>query len=225
MRITTQMINEGAKKSGLPIHGTSLLNYIKKDADDSLFGNMSETIYGMNTNTSVDSVKRSSYEKLEKIAVKLMDTAAGFTKEGETTMFSKAKETGDKQEIYNSAKSMADYYNDTIKLLKSSDSALDMYYKEMFEDVVTENKDALESIGIIVSNKGNLSIDETKMKEADVDTLESILGTSGMFSAKIGFLASRVAANAESNVSSFSSQYGASGDIQSLLNNKFDWWG
>lgn len=31
MRITTQMLNESAKKSGLPINNTSLLNYINGD--------------------------------------------------------------------------------------------------------------------------------------------------------------------------------------------------
>lgn len=97
-------------------------------------------------------------------------------------------------------------------------------YKEMFDEVLTENKGALESIGITVSAKGTLSLDETKIMDADVDTLENTLGASGMFSAKIGFLASRVSANAESNATSFSNQYGVSGDIQSLLNNKFEWW-
>ena len=31
MRITTQMLNESARKAGLPINNTSLLNYIKND--------------------------------------------------------------------------------------------------------------------------------------------------------------------------------------------------
>lgn len=35
MRITTQMMNESARKAGLPIGGTSLLNYINKDEKSS----------------------------------------------------------------------------------------------------------------------------------------------------------------------------------------------
>ena len=31
MRITTQMLNESARKAGLPINNTSLLNFIKND--------------------------------------------------------------------------------------------------------------------------------------------------------------------------------------------------
>lgn len=225
MRITTQMINEGARKAGLPIHGNSLLDYIKKDSGSSLLGALDENIYSTNTSNSMNSVRKNNYEKLEKSAEKLMDIAESFTTEGENTIFTKAKETEDNQEICNSAKSLVDYYNSTMSLLKKSDSALDMYYKEMFDEVITENKGALESIGITVSVKGTLSLDETKLMDADADTLENVLGVSGMFSAKIGFLASRVSANAESNATSFSSQYGASGDIQSILNNKFDWWG
>jgi len=75
------------------------------------------------------------------------------------------------------------------------------------------------------SSKGILTLDETKMMDADLDTLENTLGASGMFSAKIGFLASRVSANAQTNANSYSNLYGASGDIQSLLNSKHEWWG
>lgn len=32
MRITNQMLNESAKKAGLPINSTSLLNYINNDS-------------------------------------------------------------------------------------------------------------------------------------------------------------------------------------------------
>lgn len=225
MRITTQMINEGARKAGLPIQGNSLLNYLKKDKSTSLFGSMNENLYGITGNTSVDSVKKSSYEKLEKTANKLMDIVESFTAEGEKTLFSNAKETGNKEQIIQTAKSFVDSYNSTIKQLKSSDSTLDMYYKEMFDEVMNENKGALESIGITQSSKGTLILDETKMTDADVDTLENTLGASGILSAKIVFLASRVSANAQTNANSYSNLYGASGDIQSLLNSKHEWWG
>ncbi len=225
MRITTQMINEGARKAGLPIHGNSLLDYIEKDTSTSLLSALNKNMSETNTNTSIYSGKKSNYEKLEKSAEKLMEIAEHFTAEGETTMFSKAKEKDDKQEICNQTKSLLDTYNSTIKLLKTSDSMLDMYYKEMFDEVISENKAELEKIGITISSKGNLSMDESKMKEADIDTLEQVLGASGTFSSKIGFLASRVSTNAESNANSYSSQYSASGDIQSLLNHKYDWWG
>lgn len=225
MRITTQMINEGARKTGLPIHGNSLLNYIEKDTANSLLSALNKNISETNAAASIYSGKKSDYEKLEKTAEKLLETTEYFTTEGETTIFSQAKESGDKQEIYNHTKSLLDTYNSTIKLLKSSDSVLDMYYKEMFDEVISENKAELESIGVTISSKGNLSVDEAKMKEVDVDTLEKVLGTSGAFSSKIGFLASRVSANAESNANSYSSRYSASGDMESLINHRYDWWG
>ena len=225
MRITTQMINEGARKAGLPIQGNSLLNYLKKDNNTSLFGAMNENLYGTQGNTTVDSVRKNNYEKLEKISDKLVDIAESFTMEGEKTIFTNAKETGNNGQIIQNVTSLLDSYNSVMKQLKSSDSALDLYYKEMFDEVIGENKSALEGIGISVSSKGTLTLDETKMQETEVDVLESTLGASGVFSSKIGFLASRVSANAESNAISYSSQYGATGDIQSILNNKYDWSG
>lgn len=224
MRITTQMINEGARKAGLPIHGNSLLDYIKTDSSGntllSALNNNNATV-----NSSVNSVKKNSFEKLEKSAEKLQEKAEIFTTEGENSIFSKAKESENYQPIYDSVKSLVEQYNSTLKNLETSSSPLNDYYKQMFEEIVSENKEALGNIGISLSSKDSLSIDETKMKSVDLDSLEKALGTSATFSSKIAFIASRVSANAQTNMASLSSMYGSSGDIYSAINNKFDLWG
>lgn len=226
MRITTQMINEGARKAGLPIHGNSLLDYIKTDSSaNTLLGALSNNNNNPKVNNSVNSVKKSTYEKLEKAAEKLQEKAEIFTEEGENSIFTKAKESEDNQPIYDAAKSLVEQYNNTVKYLESSSSPLNDYYKQMFEEVISENKESLASIGISLSSKDTLSIDETKMKSASVDDLEKALGKASTFSDKIAFIASRVSANAETNMASLSSTYGSTGDIYSALNNKFDLWG
>ena len=64
MRITTQMLNESARKAGLPINNTSLLSYASNESSENTL------LRALNKNSSsvVDTAKRSSYEKLEKAA-------------------------------------------------------------------------------------------------------------------------------------------------------------
>lgn len=217
MRITTQMINDGARKAGLPIHGNSLLDYIKTDSSaNTLLGALSKNNNNPSGNSSVNSIKKSSYEKLEKSAEKLQEKAEYFTK---------MHESADNQQIYENASSLAEHYNSTIKALKSASTPLNDYYRQMLEEVATENKESLSNVGITLSSNGTLSVDETKMQSVDIDTLKKAIGTTSTFSEKVAFLASRISTNAETNMASLSSVYGSSGDIYSAINNKLDVWG
>lgn len=224
MRITTQMINEGARRAGLPIHGNSLLDYIKTDSSNnslisSLNNNNNSTV-----NQAVNKLSKNSFEKLEKSAESLQEKAEKFLLEGQDSLFEKAKETQDNQQIYDTAKALVEQYNSTIKNIKSTSSTLNDYYKQMFEEIIDENKTSLNAIGISKSSNG-LELDESKMKSASLEDLEKALGTNSTFSAKVAYIASRVSANAQTNMASISRTYGSTGDIYSTINSKYDLWG
>ncbi len=44
MRITTQMLNETARKTGLPVNNSSLLNYVNKKDNNSLLGSLQNSM-------------------------------------------------------------------------------------------------------------------------------------------------------------------------------------
>lgn len=225
MRITTQMINEGARKAGLPIHGRSLLDYIKTDSsDNSLLNALNSNNNNASINQSVNKISKNNFEKLEKSAESLQEKAEKFLLEGTDSILSKAAETQDNQQIFDSAKSLVEQYNSTIKNMKSTSSPLNDYYKQMFEEIIDENKSSLNAIGISKSSNG-LQLDETKMKSASLEDLEKALGSKSTFSAKVAYIASRISANAQTNMASVSSTYGSTGDIYSAINSKFDLWG
>ena len=73
MRITTQMLNESARKAGLPINHTSLLNYIKSD------GTQNALLDALNKSNET-SVKTGSYEKIEKEADNQLQAALSVLK-------------------------------------------------------------------------------------------------------------------------------------------------
>ena len=104
MRITTQMINEGARKAGLQIHGRSLLDYIKTDSsDNSLLNALNSNNNNASINQSVNKISKNNFEKLEKSAESLQEKAEKFLLEGTNSILSKAAETQDNQQIFDSA--------------------------------------------------------------------------------------------------------------------------
>lgn len=73
MRITTQMLNESARKAGLPVNNTSLLNYINnKGQGNSLLDALNEK-----KEIAKNAVQKSNYENLEQQADGLTNSLYG----------------------------------------------------------------------------------------------------------------------------------------------------
>lgn len=222
MRITTQMLNESARKAGLPINNMSLLNFINND--NSTTGNA--LLDALNKNTNVNSLEKSNYEKLEKSAGALEKAASILASEDTDNIFAQARESGSTDNIKKQVKELISNYNDVMKSLGNSGSVLNSYYKQMMEELTSGNKTDLSNIGITTDKNGYLSLDESKFSSSDVDTLENILGSKNSYSTKVGFIAGRVANNAETNLASISNQYSASGNTYtSYINSKYNFWG
>jgi hypothetical protein len=216
------MLNESARKSGLPINHTTLLDYMNKSSsttDNALLD-------ALNSTKTVSSAQKTSYEQMEKSANALENVALVFTSEEDDNIFSQAREAGDTTSVKKQAKEFISSYNEMVKKLSDSDSTINSYYKQMLEEARSGNSDSLSSIGITADKNGYLSLDESKFDAADVDALENALGNVSSFSTKAGFIASRVANNAQTNLESFSSQYSSAGlNYSSYAANKYDFLG
>lgn len=221
MRITTQMLNESARKAGLPVNSVSLLNYINKgDSQNTLLSALNKK-----KASAADTLKKNDYEKLNKEAEQLTQATESFLQEGENNLFERARSSGSTQEICDSVKEMLDSYNSTLKLLKSSPNTMNDFYRQMLTELAADNRESLESIGITFGKDGTASVDMEKLQAADIDSLEKMLGKDSDFSKKTAFLADRISDNAEANVESLSSQYNASGNSYYAAANKYEFWG
>jgi cell division protein FtsB len=222
MRVTTQMLNESSIKAGLPVNQTSLLNYINKDSSTT----ENSLLSALSKKSTTDATQKSSYEQLEESADALENAASVLTSEKEDNIFAQARENEDTEAVKKQTKELLSDYNDMLKKLGKSDSTLNIYYKQMLGEVYSNDKESLNSIGISADKDGYLSLDESKFDEADIDTLEKVLGKDSAFSSKAGFLAGHVASNAESYLENLSSQYSSTGtNYSSYSNNKYDFWG
>lgn len=218
MRITTQMLNRSARKAGLPIHSASLLNYVKGKSGNTTLG-------ALNKSSKTNTATRIKYEKLEKTADQLSEAASVFMESGKDSIFSKARESGDSKDICNAVEDFVGKYNNTLSALKNASGTLNDYYSQMLNSAAFDKKEALESIGISIAKDGSLSVDRDKLKGADIDTLEKVLGNTTGFTKKAAYAAGRVSDNARTNQRSLSSQYSSGGTPYSALAGKYDWFG
>ncbi|MCM1107393.1 MAG: hypothetical protein NC355_10670 [Blautia sp.] len=218
MRITTQMLNESARKAGLPINNTSLLNYINGSHSDTLLN-------ALNKSGNSDIAARTKYEKLEKAADQLSEAASALMAGGENSIFSKAGESGDSQGICNAAEDFARKYNSTLSALKNVPGSLNDFYSQMLKSAFSDNEKALESIGIRAAKDGTLSVDKDMLKGTDIDALEKVFGSTTDFAQKVAYVSGRVSDNARANQSSLTSQYSSTGSLYSSVAGRYDQFG
>lgn len=214
MRITTQMLNASMRKAGLPINNVSLLNYVNSSSQGS------SLLSALNKNGI--KLQDKSYEKLKDQAEKLQQAAEKTASE---ESFQEARTSGDLQSVCSNVQEMVKNYNNTVKSMKNTSSPLNEYYRQMLIGAAADDKDKLKEIGITRNGDGTLKLDEDKLKAADLDKLEEVLGAKGTFSSKVSFLADRIADNAKANASSVSSQYNALGNNYFASTNKYNFWG
>ncbi len=225
MRVTTQMLNETAKRTGIPVNQTSLLNYINNEESSSGSNRLLEAL---NKNSKVSTATTANSKKLQKEADSLREQAEKFVAKDADgkSFFDKIKESGETDELYKNVESYVKKYNSMLSGLEKAPGVLNEYYLQMLKSAASESSKSLEGIGIAVGKDGALSIDEEKLKAASVHDIEAIFGTSGTLSSKTGFLAGRVADNAEADLQSATSQYDASGNLFSQqVANRYDFLG
>lgn len=177
MRVTTHMLSETAKRAGITIRKSSMLDYINNDSSKNTL------LKELNKIASLAPIRKSNYEKLEKEADTLLKKTEFFTQEGEKSVFDKARETGNKKDIYDGIKEMVESYNNTLKSLDTvSDTyKLNDYYSRMLKEAAADNSDELSNVGITIAEDKTLVINDDKLKEAQIDSLKNILRVGGFF--------------------------------------------
>lgn len=222
MRITTQMLNESARKAGLPVNNTSLLNYINnKGGENSLLEALNKK-----KETAVTATQKGNYEKLNEEAEQLTQAAEELLKDGENSLFEQAKTSGDNQKVYDSIEKLFSSYNSTLKELKNNSNTLNDFYRKMLAESTTEKEDLLAGIGITFAKDGTAKVDMEKVKASNIETLEEVLGKESELVSKMNFISTAISDNAEANIKSLNSTYNASGSMYSAINSsKYNLWG
>lgn len=217
MRITTQMLNETARKTGLAFTCNTLLDQLNGQTTGNT---LLDALNNKGDSTYLNAKDKKNYEKLEQTAGRLQEQAEKFTEQA--SIWNKIKETNDTTELYPDIEALVKEYNGTLKGLRSLPGTLNDFYRNMLKEAAGENKEALSGIGITISKDGSLEVDADKFKSADTESIQKIFGGSEGFAEKISFIAERISDNAQANARSTSVQYNAAGNTYSALLNRYD---
>ena len=222
MRVTTQMLDKSARRAGLPINRSSLLDHMSGNGNNkSLLDALDKK-----SSTAIDTENKKKYEKLDKTAEKLINTSDIFLKDGEKGLFDQAKESGDKQKIYDSIKTFFADYNSGIKALRDTPGTMNDFYRQMLVEASEDAKEELTKAGISFAKDGTASVDMDKLKSVDIENLEKLFGHKSEIVSKVKFIATRVSNNAEAGIKSYSSGYSSKGNpYNSGVNSRFDFKG
>lgn len=208
MRITTQMLAETSRKSGLPILQGSLLDVLNKKKGTSTNSLMD----ALNRNKEAQfSDKQKGYKDLETAASELALSASKLFAEGEDSLFAKAEESQETGDIIKEIQAMVESYNKTLTLLKEAGGSLNSFYRQELKNAATENAELLSSVGITQNKDGSLVIDKKKLESADLEALKKVFNSDSDFAGLAAYIGIKSAENAAANASSITSQYNSKG--------------
>lgn len=217
LRITNQMLRSSAQEAGIQFNQTSLLDIINNE------DSTSSLLSGINNNSALSKLQKSSYKALGDSAGKLNDYASKFSETGVNSLFAQAEKSGSNKDIVANVKNLVDAYNTTAGKLTKTNSTLNKYYLQQMKALVTDNAEALKKVGITQSKDGTISLDTKTLESASVSDLNTAFGSTNVFLSRIAYVADKVEQNATANMESISSQYTSNG-LNAYLNssNKYD---
>lgn len=160
------------------------------------------------------------YYNMKYHAGQAADYADKLTSSDKTSLFAKAKESGDTSEVVANIKGFVSQYNSMMQNLNDSGSRADANYITQLNNASSTYRSDLASCGVTRNYDGTLVVDDKKLAGTDVETLEKVWGKNSSFPARAAIWADSVEASAERNMkaeasntySNLFNNYGSSGN-------------
>lgn len=140
--------------------------------------------------------------------------------QGKTSLFAKAKESGSNAEIAANIRGFVSQYNSMLENLRESGTRTDNNYLSQLNNISGMKSSELASCGVTRKSDGTLAVDDKKLAETDLETLEKVWNGKSGFGGRVSLWADSVESSAESSMeakasSSYSNlfnNYGSSGN-------------
>lgn len=128
-----------------------------------------------------------------------------LAEQGNTSLFAKAKESGSTAEIAANIKGFVSQYNSMLGNLRESGTRTDNNVLAQLNNITSLNRTELASCGVTRNTDGTLVVDDKKLAEADLATLEKVWGGRSGFGSRASLWADSVESSAERNMEAQSS--------------------
>ncbi len=165
-------------------------------------------------NSTTENTANKAMTSLQGEAKELKASADALTKTGKDSLFTQKEITTtdedgnetttmgyDTDAIYSAVKNFVDDYNSVMGSASSSLSTKLQRQADYMKNATDNYKKKLEDIGISISSKGTLTLDEKKFKEADMNKVKDLFNGSSSWAASVSSRASTIDifANSEAN--------------------------
>lgn len=162
-------------------------------------------LFGQSSTTTAEQLaenrtKQMLYTRMETAARMTAQCADNLLKTGEDSIFGQGDEAQMKTEAVAEVKNFVNNYNLMIGRLNSSGENTDTAYRKKLSAYVTGSAKALEKIGITAGSSGILSLDEKKLKEAELADIRAVFHGKDSFGEKVGKQAENIGDMAEEKV-------------------------
>lgn len=184
-----------------------------------------------NNNFYANAVKNTAntqklYYNMKYHAGRVIDYADQLTDRSDTSLFAKAKESGDSAEIVATVKGFVSQYNSMMQNMKDSGSRADDSYVTQLNNISKMNYSELASCGVTRNIDGTLTVDDTRLAATDLETLEKVWNGNSSFAGRAALWADSVETHAERNMkaeasNSYSNPFNtySSNNYSNLFNN------
>lgn len=173
------------------------------------------------------SMMKSNAESLKKASTALMDSGLwekkSVTAKDETTGASTVTNDYDWEAITKAVKSFADSYNSVLS--KSSDSNNKNVLRNSVSMINTTNRTAanlLGKVGISIGEDNKLTVDEVKLKKADISDLKTLFTGNGSFADQIATKASAISRATENSSGIYTRNATYSSELNNLIAGSID---
>lgn len=130
---------------------------------------------------------------------------------------SKVNDNFSEDNLYNNVKAFVDSYNGVIEAAEDTNTSSISKNLNSMINQTKANQKMLSNIGIEIGEDNKLALNKDKLMSADIDTVKSMLGSTGSFGYRVSASASMINFNAEYEASR-ANTYTASGKYSNNYN-------
>ncbi len=217
----TTLLDYLNKSTAQQSSGNDIIDLIRKhNASNSILNKTGKTESASSDSTASEKEKAGYSSVIEKTNA-LQEEATVLLGSTETSLFAKAAASGSTADVVKSIETFVADYNEMLKAMGNQGGEVNKAYAKMMGQYFSENRDALNAVGIIQNEDGTLGINTDTLKAAPLSSLKTLFGSEDSYLSSIKETSEKIESNAQAYVdyynggaySALTGSYGLSGSL------------
>lgn len=208
-------------KSSQQSSGNDIIDLIRKHNASSSILNKTNAAGTTSSDSGAATKEKAGYTSVIERTNALQQEATALLGSTETSLFAKAETSGNIEDVVKSVKTFVADYNEMLNAMNNQGGEVNKAYAKMMGQYFTENKEALNAVGIKRNEDGSLSVKEDTLKAAPLSSLKALFGSEDSYLSSIKETSEKIESNAQAYVdyynggaySALTGSYGLSGSM------------